>query len=294
MSNNTGAPTRPASIFSLLLIHALQGKTRRMATKMRTTAIGIFVLVGCCLAVVLIVAFGGKNIFASMLEYRLYFDKSVKGLSVGSPVMFLGVRVGQVSDIRLSYRDKIDEISTESWPIEVTIQLQPTSMGMRRSWQDTLPESIRNRLFADNTHQNIRNMLQHMVEREGLRAQLLTLSLLTGQLLIELNFFPESTCTEQMKKDLAGGILPVEISAIERLKQSFIRKDFSNHLDTISIALQELSGFIAEGKFKKLLADISSSAGNANQMLANGGKNVTPLMRQLGAIFVLLEDFLAK
>jgi len=265
-----------------------------MATKMRTTAIGIFVLAGCCLAVVLIVAFGGKNIFASMLEYRLYFDKSVKGLSIGSPVMFRGVRVGQVSDVRLSYRDKIGDSSTESWPIEVMIQLQPASMGMRRSWQDTLPESIRNRIFAGNKHQNIRNMLQHMVEREGLRAQLQSLSLLTGQLFIELNFFPESVCTEQMEKDLAGGILPVEISAIERLKQSFIRKDFSNHLDTISIALQELSGFIGEGKFKKLLEDVSASASNANQMLANGGKNVTPMIRQLGAIFVLLEEFFDK
>ncbi len=265
-----------------------------MAAKMRATAIGIFVLAGCCLAVVMIVAFGGRNFFAAMLEYRLYFDKSVKGLSIGSPVMFRGVRVGQVSDIRLSYRDRMGETGTESWPIEVTVQLQPAALGMRLGWQDALPEGIRNRFFEQDNLQNLRNLLQHMVEAEGLRAQLQSLSLLTGQLFIELNFYADSAWTAQMEKDLGKGILPVEISAIERLKQSFIKKDFSNHLDMLTVALQDISGFINEGKFRKLLEDLSSSAASANQMLANGTRDLSPVMRQAGAVFVVLEGVLAK
>ncbi|MDD3952349.1 MAG: MlaD family protein [Lentisphaeria bacterium] len=265
-----------------------------MAAKMRATAIGIFVLAGCCLGIVMIIAFGGRNLFAAMLEYRLYFDKSVKGLSIGSPVMFRGVRIGQVSDICLSYRDRIEETSTESWPIEVTIQLQPAALGMRVGWQDTLPESIRNRMFEQDNLQNVRNLLQHMVETEGLRAQLQSLSLLTGSLFIELNFYPDSAWTEQMGKDLGKGILPVEISAIERLKQSFIKKDFSNHLDMLTVALQDLSGFINAGKFRKLLEDMSSAADNANQMMANGTRDLSPVMRQAGAVFVLIESVLNK
>jgi len=265
-----------------------------MAGKMRATAIGIFVLAGCCLGIVMIIAFGGRNLFAAMLEYRMYFDKSVKGLSIGSPVMFRGVRVGQVSDIRLSYRDRIEETSTESWPIEVTIQLQPSALGMRVGWQDTLPESIRNRFFEKDNLQNVRNLLQHMVEEEGLRAQLQSLSLLTGSLFIELNFYPDSAWTQQMGKDLSEGILPVEISAIERLKQSFIKKDFSNHLDMLTVAFQDLSGFINTGKFRQLLEDMSSAAANANEMMANGTRDLSPIMRQAGAVFVLLEGVLGK
>lgn len=263
-----------------------------MAAKMRATAIGIFVLTGCCLAVLMIIAFGGRNLFASMLEYRLYIDKSVKGLSIGSPVMFRGVRIGQVSDIRLSYRERMSESSTESWPIEVTIQLQPATLGVKMRWQDTLPAGIRSRIFEQDNLQNVRNLLQHMVETEGLRAQLQSLSLLTGTLFVELNFFPDSPWTKQMAKDLKQGIIPVEISAIERLKKSLVKRDFSNHLDMLTLALQDFSSFVNEGKFRKLLEDLSSSAANANQMLANGTRDLAPVMRQAGAVFVLLEGVL--
>jgi paraquat-inducible protein B len=265
-----------------------------MIAKMRATFIGVFVLAGCALAVLMVIAFGGRNLFAASLKYRLYFDKSVKGLSIGSPVMFRGVRVGQVSDIRLAYRDPIDEESAKSWPIEVTIELQPNALGARVGWQDKLPEGIRARFFEKDNLQNVRHFLQHMVEEEGLRAQLQSLSLLTGQLFMELNFYPESPWSEQMRKELENGILPVQISPIERLKQSFIKRDFDNHLDTVIIVMQELGTFVSEGKFRKLLDDLSSSTSHARQMLANGTRDLSPVMRQAGAILVLLEEVLSK
>jgi paraquat-inducible protein B len=242
----------------------------------------------------MVILLGGHNFFASLLEYRMYFDKSVKGLSIGSPVMFRGVRVGQVSDIRLSYRDRIEETTAQSWPIEVTIELQPTAFGMQMGWQDTLPESIRNRMFERDNLQNIRDLLQHMVEKEGLRAQLQSLSLLTGSLFIELNFYPDSPWTAQMEKDLCNAVLPVEMSAIERLKQSLVKKDFSNHLDMLTVALQDLSNFINEGKFRKLLEDLSAAAANANQMMVTGSRDLSPMLRQAGAVFMLLESVLNK
>jgi len=172
--------------------------------------------------------------------------------------------------------------------------LQPSAMGMRMSWQDNLPEGIRARIFENDKQQDIRNLLQHMVEEEGLRAQLQSLSLLTGQLFMELNFYPDSSWSEKMGKDLEKGILPVQISPIEKLKQSLIKKDFDNNLDTVLIALQQMGTFVSEGKFRKLLDDLSSSAASASQMLANGTRDLSPVMRQAGAILVLLEEVLNK
>lgn len=97
-----------------------------------------------------------------------------------------------------------------------------------------------------------------------------------------------------MGKDLEKGILPVQISPIEKLKQSLIKKDFDNNLDTVLIALQQMGTFVSEGKFRKLLDDLSSSAASASQMLANGTRDLSPVMRQAGAILVLLEEVLNK
>ena len=81
---------------------------------------------------------------------------------------------------------------------------------------------------------------------------------------------------------------------MDRLKQSFSRKDYSNPLDSITIALHDLSIYINEGKFRQLLDDLSTAAHSANQMLTYGADNIAPLMRQVSAVFLLLDNLLAK
>jgi len=265
-----------------------------MGVKTKTTVIGVFVVAACALAIILTILLGGRNFFAAQLEYKLYFDKSVKGLSVGSPVMFRGVRVGQVASIALSYRESDDMPEGDAWLIEVVAHLQPAAFGMKQRWQDCLPEGIHTHLFEDDKLQDVRSVIQHLVEKESLRAQLQSLSLLTGQLFVELNFFPGSDWSAQQQKDLQQGILPVEISGMDRLLQSLSRKDYSNHLDSLTLALQDLSVFINEGKLKLLLDDLSAAARNANQMLAYGADNIAPLMQQASSVFLLLDVLLNK
>src|SRR5262245_39938780 len=53
--------------------------------------------------------------------YRLYFDQSVRGLSVGAPVDFRGIQIGEVTDVDLQFDPK----SREGFRIPVTIKLQP-------------------------------------------------------------------------------------------------------------------------------------------------------------------------
>lgn len=48
-----------------------------------------------------VLVFGPGTIFAQVDRYVLFFDDSVKGLSVGAPVIFKGVKIGNVSKISL-------------------------------------------------------------------------------------------------------------------------------------------------------------------------------------------------
>ncbi len=265
-----------------------------MATKARATAIGIFVLAGCCLTVFMVVAFGGKKLFVSEVKYKIFFDKSVKGLSIGSPVMFRGVRIGQVSNIALSYQRNEGENSRDGWPIEVTISLSPQAMGMKTSWTDSLPSTISTRLLSVDNRAKLRLLLAYLVEKEGVRAQLQSLSLLTGQLFIEMNFFPNSIFDEEMRNDLQNNILPVQMSVFERLFLSLGNKDFTDHVETFYLAIEDLSNFIGEGKFRQLLTDLSQTSEGLNRLVKNSKMGLGPLLLQVSGTLVRLESVLNK
>ncbi len=68
-------------------------------TDARNFRVGLFVLGGLVLIVAFALALGGGSLFRTPLVFETYFDESVQGLEVGSPVKFRGVKLGTVSAI---------------------------------------------------------------------------------------------------------------------------------------------------------------------------------------------------
>jgi paraquat-inducible protein B len=103
--------------------------------------------------------------------WLLHFDESVRGLSIGAPVEFRGMQIGQVSDITLAF-----DAEKQSFDIPILIGLEPE------------------RIFVKNqagTPLDRERFMDYLVER-GLRAQLRTASILTGQKYVALDFFPNA------------------------------------------------------------------------------------------------------
>ncbi|MDF3831494.1 MlaD family protein [Cupriavidus basilensis] len=99
----------------------------------------------------------------------LYFDQSVRGLSPGAPVDFRGIAVGQVRSIGIEYqRDK------KAFRMPVVVELYPSRIGL--SARD-LADKHYARGIAD------------ALNKRGLRAQLRTGNLLTGQVFVAFDFF---------------------------------------------------------------------------------------------------------
>ena len=73
-----------------------------MGSKINPTMIGAFVVSAIVLMVAGVLLFGGGKFFQEKLPYVLFFDSTVEGLNVGAPVIFRGVQVGQVTEIRPS------------------------------------------------------------------------------------------------------------------------------------------------------------------------------------------------
>ncbi len=110
--------------------------------------------------------------------YVAYFDRSVMGLQPGAPVEFRGMKVGEVSEIKL-------ELHTDNYVfrIPVLIEIEPERILM-------VGEEIK-----DNG-----KIFDELIVR-GLMAQLKTKSFVTGQLSIDLEFYPPASPVEVVYKN---------------------------------------------------------------------------------------------
>ena len=115
---------------------------------------------------------------------KFVFDQSVRGLSVGAPIDFLGVEIGEVRAIRPGY-----DAQRKRYPMEVTADVHPLRLGAVRG---ALVEGGGGRAGdrAERAERNVR-LFQRLVEN-GVRAQLRTGNLLTGQMYVALDFIPKS------------------------------------------------------------------------------------------------------
>ena len=68
-----------------------------MSKQPNVTIIGAFVAGAVFLVITGLLVFGSGKFFSQTKKFVLFFEGSVKGLNVGAPVDFRGVRVGSVT-----------------------------------------------------------------------------------------------------------------------------------------------------------------------------------------------------
>jgi paraquat-inducible protein B len=141
-----------------------------MGRRANPTLIGAFIVGAVALIVIGLLVFG-RGLLSERQTYVLYFDGSVRGLHVGAPVEFQGVRIGSVTDIRVQVIPQTNEIMT---PVYIQIET------------DRVAE-IRTRESREERLENLKVLIQR-----GLRAQLQSQSFVTGQLIVELGFHPDT------------------------------------------------------------------------------------------------------
>ena len=110
-----------------------------------------------------------------MLVFTMYFVESLRGLTVGAPVELNGVAIGEVRKILTGWDNQLGRFR---FPVDVAI------------FPGRLRALSRERV-ADPTPAEQKARIEKFVE-EGLRAQMKTGSLLTGQMYITLDVFPNA------------------------------------------------------------------------------------------------------
>ena len=207
-----------------------------------------------------------EALFTRRFRYMLHFDSSVAGLERGSAVSFRGIQIGLVHDVRIDQKaleayifntlekeKKGGKTSEESpRPIVVTIDVQPERAGL-------MPAKDEQQAYA----------VMALLVRSKLRAQLISTSLLTGQLGVGLDFFPDAKPAELKM----GGKYP----EIPTVPSDFVQmeKKFSKILDNL-----------AAMPLPQLVADLRKTVQDADALLNSeavqkAAKDLAPLIESL-------------
>ena len=199
---------------------------------------------------------------------RMVFDQSVRGLAEGAAVDLLGIEIGRVRSIALQY-----DAARKRFPVEVFAEIYPYRLG-----------AVRTALLrtAGTSGAGDAAVLQQLVAN-GVRAQLRTGNLLTGQLYVALDFIGKQPARTAMGSDgtltlpTAPGTLseiqPQIADIVEKVSKipfDEIGKDLRSTLAGASAAINRLTP-----EAQKALAEVQKILTKAQASLESLDRNVT-------------------
>ncbi len=217
-----------------------------MKTKLSPSLVGLFVMGALLLAGVGVVTFGNVSLFTQPSRFTVFFDESVHGLDLGSPVKFRGVRVGRVADIRLRY----DPASQRS-EIEIVCEFS----------RDTIADAGGGALNMGD-----RAQLKKFVD-EGLRARLGLIGLATGLLFVELDFL-DPRQHPVTHSTFANDTYPV-IPAVRSTTAEFMAglEEITVKLRAVDVATlaRETTGFVTDARRQLNALDLPQLVNESTQ-----------------------------
>ena len=146
-----------------------------------------------------------EKVYTVRRIWLVFFDQSVKGLSVGAPLELYGVKVGEVVSLDLEYDPNKMDFRV---PVKVAFE----------------PERVRGAMVArqKTSAEDPDKMLRMFIEERGLRAQLKSGNLLTGQQIIDLGFYPDAKKTRLTYSD-GYPVIPTKSGSLEQIQESIVR-----------------------------------------------------------------------
>ncbi len=186
------------------------------------------------------------GLYNEYLEYVMFFEESVRGLTVGAPVEYHGVRIGTVAAVPFFFNSK-----------------NPLQLAFKHG----IPVLVRietGRMYGNLSLPQLQQQLDLAVE-QGLTAVLKTGNLLTGGLYIELDHFEKATVSqgsESAEKPLEGAALspPEQNAALQATTTTSTELTASHAVATpmVEQSIPEFSGY-------KVLPTTRSGLGHIEQ-----------------------------
>ncbi|CAB3768793.1 intermembrane transport protein PqiB [Paraburkholderia humisilvae] len=173
------------------------------------------------------------------------FNQSLRGLSVGAQVDFRGIVLGQVTSIGVEYDPK-----ARNFTMPVTMNLYPDRL--RRRTREALPAP-----GSKSSNELLQALVQH-----GLRGQLRTGNLITGQLYIALDMFPNAG---KASVDVAHE--PLELPTMP------------NSLDELQLQIADIAKKLDKVPFDQIGTNLNTALTNADKLFSKLDTELLPQAR---------------
>ena len=239
--------------------------------RLEPAVIGIFVVLSLLLLMTGIVLFGGSRFFEKENLAIAYFDDSLKGLSVGAPVTYRGVTIGQVKEVQMRILENGNREHDVIIPIIIALNggnnLVVQGPGI-------------------NGEREVDEFLAAMC-RQGLRAKLKTTSLLTGKRYIDLAMYKDS---EPVYRDTSGKYveIPTLPSDMHQAQKIVENMDFVKLYDkvlgtfeSLDVLGKSLSSSLSQERTTAIMEELTQITKNLNTILVQLDTAVGPLLEKV-------------
>lgn len=227
-----------------------------MSKKANKTAIGGFVVGAVALIVVGVLIFGSGKFLTERQLYVMYFEGSVRGLNVGAPLVFRGVKIGSVTRIQLL-------ANTDDLSFKIPVFVEVERKHFTLTGDETLDLSPEEQLV--------------LLVARGLRAQLIKQSMVTGQLIVELDFHRDKPA-----KLVAGDSEYMEIptirSGMDDLVKQIEKAPIQDILNKVLSAVDGIEKVVNSREVKGSLSSLEQTLKNLNKLVQNIDSRIEPLV----------------
>jgi phospholipid/cholesterol/gamma-HCH transport system substrate-binding protein len=225
-----------------------------MSKKASKSLIGAFVLGAIVLVVAGVVVFGSGKFFKKTSTFVMFFDGSVKGLQVGSPVTFRGVKIGEVTDIVLRFDpNKLSII------IPVYVEMDPEKFQAEIDRKKFKPYQF-----------------SKLLVEKGLKARLQMQSFVTGQLMIGVDFYPDKPIrlVGLEKKFPEIPTIPTTMQELEKAIENLPLKEIAENLNS---SLAGIDRIVKSPELKESISSLNQALKSIDKLAKNMDSQVEPL-----------------
>lgn len=249
-----------------------------MAKRPNPTVVGAFILGGALLIVAAVAIWGSGRLFERRYVYVCFFPGSVNGLNVGAAVKFRGVPIGRVTGMRIRFGQPPNDTR-----IPVFVELNGKRVRELGGTNDPAPK------------------LAHELIAAGLRARLESESLVTGQLYVNLDMFP-NTPINLVHPDGYPEIptIPTQLEeatkALSGLLAQFNKIDLAGTAHSLAGAVEGINRLVNTPSIARTLAELPSTVAAIHRLaqdvdtgLGKLGQDVQSVLAVRGPLLVELQ-----
>lgn len=201
--------------------------------------------------------------------FALRFDGSVRGLGVGAPVEYRGIRLGTVKAIELGLDPNVQGVTV---PV-VLVDLEPQRLASFRDIDRPGAEQQDQQKFEE----HLVTLIERDVREKGMRARLLPGNLITGQLFVDLDYFPDAEPVKLVRQseypeiptlpNPLAGILASFNKVLDKLEAAKTEDTLEN-LNTLLVSSDQLVSTLGQNA-PALTAELQATLEEAHAALAS-------------------------